>query len=71
MVFEIFFLCVFVLGLARKELTFFTAVPVVLWFAFVGKTLLRTHQLVLGVAEQCFQSVKVFSLPFTPCPKKN
>jgi len=58
------------LGLAGKKLTFFKAVPVVLWFVFVAKTQLRAHQLVLVVAEQCLQSAKACSLPFTLCPKK-
>lgn len=37
-----FFLAV--LGLAAMELTFFIAVHMLLWFAFVAKTLLVTYQ---------------------------
>lgn len=66
--FEIFSLKYFCAGLA-EELTFFSAVPMVLWFAVVARSLLRTHWLVWAVAETVLAECQGF-LPFAPCPKK-
>lgn len=61
--FEKFFVFVFVLSLALKELTSFIAACMLLWFPFEFETALVVHQQVLAVVKQCLHSVRTFPQP--------